>query len=101
MCPPNAGALLLLLVVVSPVFEEAVVRAYLMTRLRDLGLGPVWCVLGSTIAQISYHLHTGLILGPGYAAIFLVFSLYFVRFRNLPVVILAHFYIDIGWWAVR
>jgi len=99
--PADTGALWLLMVIVAPVFEETVVRAYLMTRLRDLELSPVWCVLGSTLVQMSYHLHAGLVFAPAYAAIFLVFSLYFVRYRNLPVVILAHFYIDIVWWAVR
>lgn len=98
---PDAAALWLLMVVVSPVFEEVVVRAYLMTRLRDLGCGPAWCVLASTLVQASYHLHKGLNLVPSYAAVFLVFSLCFARYRNLPVVVLAHLYIDIVWWCSR
>lgn len=98
--PGQARGVLLLLAVVSPVFEETVTRAYLMTRLRDLGVGATCCAVGSTLVQASYHIHKGLMLLPAYMAIFLVLSVCFARFRNLPVVVLAHFYIDIVWWAI-
>ena len=99
--PPHAGALLLLLAIGSPVFEEIVVRGYFMTRLSDLGCKPVWCVLASATVQTLYHMHKGPILVPAYAASFLVFSAYFARYRNLLPVILAHFYIDIVWWSLN
>ncbi len=93
--------LLLVMVVISAVFEEVVTRAYLMTRLRDMGLSPAWGVVASAVVQTSYHVHKGAAFLPGYSAIFVVFSLYFARYANLPVVILAHLYVNIIWWALR
>lgn len=88
-------------VFLSPLFEETVVRAYVMTRIRDIGWHPSWAVVASTLVQVSYHVHKGLAFAPAFGAMFLVFSLCFARYRNLPVIVLAHMYIDIVWWASR
>lgn len=101
MVRQGGKGIFLLLVVTSPLFEQTVVRAYLMTRLRDLGFGWTWCILASTIVQTLYHVHKGIPLVLAYCASFLVFALCFARYRNLPVLILAHLYIDLVWWAIR
>jgi len=97
----GSQSILLLMVAVSPIFEETITRAYFMTRLNDLGFGTISGVLASTLLQTSYHIHKGLVLVPGYAVIFFMFSLYFARYRNLPVLILAHLYIDLVWWILQ
>ena len=49
-------------VVAGPLFEETVVRAYLMTRLRTLGLSAPTVVLVSAILQTAYHTYQGPLL---------------------------------------
>src|SRR5258708_8264427 len=70
-----AGAsttLLVLYTIAAPIFEETLVRGYLMTELIGLSC-PVWLALLASIAlQTSYHLYYGvagaLSLGAGFTA---------------------------------
>jgi membrane protease YdiL (CAAX protease family) len=90
---------LLVRIVASSVFEETVVRSYLMTRLEDLGWRTGWAVVTCTLVQASYHTYQGFIVAGTYVPMFLVFSLYFARYRNLLTLILAHLYFGLGWWG--
>ena len=92
-----AGALTVFVVIynlAAPVFEETLVRGYLMTELIGLSW-PVW--LAATISfvlQGSYHLYYGLAgtltILPGFA----ILAIYFAISRRLWPVIFAHFFWD-------
>lgn len=73
--------------------EELVVRAYLITRLRQLW-GPVRAVVVSTLLFASYHTYQGsaatLMIGAGG----LVFAAAFLAFPRLTPVALAHAALD-------
>jgi membrane protease YdiL (CAAX protease family) len=93
-----AGAstmLILIYDVASPVFEETLVRGYLMTELIGLSW-PVWLAATVSFAlQGSYHLYYGL---PGALTLssgFAILAIYFAISRRLWPVILAHFFWDL------
>jgi len=91
---------LLVRIVASSVFEETVVRAYLMTRLEDLGWRTGWAVVVCTLIQASYHTYQGFAVAGTYVPMFLVFSLYYARYRNLCTLILAHLWLGLSWWVL-
>lgn len=63
--------------IAAPVFEETIVRAYMMTELIGLSW-PVWLTaLISTSVQTSYHLYYGLAGALSIGVTFLVSSIYF------------------------
>jgi len=45
--------------ILNPFFEELIVRAYLMTQLRQLGCNLVVVVAASVLVQTSYHFYQG------------------------------------------
>jgi len=87
---------------VNPLFEETLVRGYLMTEIIELRSSKLAAVLLSVAIQTSYHLHYGvsdaLCLGVGLA----VFAVYYAKSRRLMPVIFAHWLWDltglIGAW---
>jgi membrane protease YdiL (CAAX protease family) len=82
-------------VIASPVFEESIVRAYLMTELIDLSC-PVWlAVCISTCVQTTYHLYYGVVGAIYVGAGFLVASVYFAKSRRLMPLIIAHLLWDV------
>lgn len=92
------GAAPLLLIaygISSSVFEETIVRGFLMTELRGLSC-PAWLAMTlSVVLQGSYHLYYGVAGAFSISGVFLVFALYFAWSRRLAPVILAHLYIDL------
>jgi len=82
-------------VVTASAFEEFLVRAYFMTRLRDLGWSTTGAILLSTLVQSSYHMYQGPLAMASNIPMFLLFSIYFARYRNAPVVVLAHLYMNV------
>jgi membrane protease YdiL (CAAX protease family) len=81
--------------IAAPLFEETIVRAYLMTELMGLSL-PVWLVvLISTFLQTSYHLYYGVAGALCIGATFLVLSIYFAKSKRLVPLILTHLLWDI------
>lgn len=88
-----------LYVIVGPLFEETVVRAYLMTRLTTLGLSVPTVVLGSAVLQTAYHTYQGLAFSLVYLPLFLVFAMYFAWRRSAVAPALAHVIFDIVSWA--
>lgn len=83
---------------INPFFEELVVRAYLMTELKDLTGS--WLISGaaSLIVQTSYHLYYGWVGALSLSFQFLVFTIYFARTRKATPVIVAHGIFDL--WAL-
>jgi membrane protease YdiL (CAAX protease family) len=85
--PPGAFAHLrpglasLAYLLLSPLFEETLVRAYLMTRLRQLGWSTAAAVALSVAIQTSHHAYQGIPAMLLTAPMFLVFALFFVSVR--------------------
>jgi len=82
------------LVCLNPLFEELIVRGYLMSEIFDLGGNALLAVLASVAVQMSYHLYQGLGNGIALTAGFSVYSVYFWRTRRIAPVVLAHFCVD-------
>jgi len=76
--------------------EELVVRAYLMTRMRELGASWLAAIAGSTLVEASYHLHHGYGL-LGTALVFLLLSIVFAWRRDFWTIAIAHVLYD---WVV-
>jgi membrane protease YdiL (CAAX protease family) len=92
----GAGVSLLtvLFVVVNPLFEELVVRGYLMSEIIGLGGGRSLAIFLSVLIQMSYHVYQGLVRCIALTAVFLLFSIYFSRTRRIVPVVIAHFWSD-------
>jgi membrane protease YdiL (CAAX protease family) len=74
----------------SPFFEELIVRAYLMTEVRDLTGSWTLAAALSVAIQTSYHLHYGWEEAISLSFVFLVFSIYYAKTRRATPIILAH-----------
>ena len=87
--------LMLLQMLINPFYEELIVRAYLMTEVIEL-TGSTWpAVLLSVVVQTSYHLYYGWWTALALGIQFLVFSLYFARWRRALPLAIAHGFYDI------
>ncbi|MFZ0303945.1 MAG: type II CAAX endopeptidase family protein [Terracidiphilus sp.] len=84
------------LLLLNPFFEELIVRAYLMTEIRELTGSPILAVVLSVAVQTSYHLYYGWKGALSLAFQFLVFSLYYAKTRRITPVILAHEVFDLA-----
>jgi membrane protease YdiL (CAAX protease family) len=85
---------LLLSAAQNGLLEELIVVGYLVTRLRQLGWGLPAVVLTSALLRGSYHLYQGFGGFIGNAVMGVVFALFFLRFRRVLPLALAHFLID-------
>jgi membrane protease YdiL (CAAX protease family) len=80
----------------NPFFEELIVRAYLMTKIKLLTNSATKAIIISTLLQTSYHFYQGAPAAFGHAATFLIFSIYYAKTNRIAPVILAHLYADVG-----
>ena len=80
---------------VGPVLEELVVRAYLMTEIRELTGSAALAVVASTLVQTSYHLYYGWWIALSLGCSFFVLSLYYARSRRALPLIVAHELFDL------
>ncbi|HLW52844.1 MAG TPA: type II CAAX endopeptidase family protein [Candidatus Angelobacter sp.] len=82
--------ILLPFLLLNPVFEETLVRGYLMTELTELRRSVFVAALVSVAVQTSYHLYYGLfgalVVGCGLS----VFAFFYATTRRLMPVIVAH-----------
>ncbi|WP_101951365.1 CPBP family intramembrane glutamic endopeptidase [Mycobacterium sp. 3519A] len=74
--------------------EEVVVVAFLLTRLRQLGVNPVAAMLASSLLRGAYHLYQGFSAGLGNVVMGLVFAYVWRRTGRLWPLIIAHGIID-------
>ncbi|MDP9168713.1 MAG: CPBP family intramembrane metalloprotease [Actinomycetota bacterium] len=74
--------------------EEVIVVAFLMTRLRQLGLSTTVVVVLSSLLRGAYHLYQGFGAGVGNVAMGLVFGYAWQRTGRLWPLIVAHGLID-------
>lgn len=101
VAPANlAGAwwtlpVLILAAAANAVLEEVVVVGYLITRLRDIGWRTWHAILASALLRGSYHLYQGFGAFVGNAVMGVVFGLFFVRFKRVIPLIVAHTILDV------
>jgi membrane protease YdiL (CAAX protease family) len=89
-----AVPVLVLSAIQNAVLEEVVVVGYLVTRLRQLGWSAWAAVAGSALLRGSYHLYQGFGGFVGNAVMGVIFGLFYLRFRRLAPLIIAHATID-------
>jgi membrane protease YdiL (CAAX protease family) len=87
---------LLLTAAKAALLEEVVVVAYLVTRLRQLGLTEVSAVSASALLRGAYHLYQGWGGFLGNLAMGLLFGFVFTRTRRAWPIVVAHFLLDVG-----
>jgi membrane protease YdiL (CAAX protease family) len=79
----------------SSIFEETLVRGYLMTELIGLSC-PVWlATCASILLQGSYHLYYGISGALAISTAFALWAIYFAISRKLWPVLLAHAFYDL------
>jgi membrane protease YdiL (CAAX protease family) len=79
----------------NAVLEEVIVVGYLMTRLRSLSMPLAWIVVCSAVLRGSYHLYQGFGAFVGNAVMGVVFALFFLRYKRVMPLIVAHSLLDI------
>ena len=79
---------------INPVFEELIVRGYLMREVAYLKKSWPLAILLSTAFQTSYHLYQGLVPMVSWFFVFLLFSVYFAEKKRITPLVLAHAYMD-------
>ena len=85
---------LLLSAVQNAVLEEVVVVGYLVERLRDLSWTVPAIVAASALLRGSYHLYQGFGGFLGNAAMGLLFALFFIRYKRVTPLVIAHAVLD-------
>jgi membrane protease YdiL (CAAX protease family) len=91
-----AVPVLILSAIENAVLEEVIVVGYLITRLRSFGLR-LWMVVGlSAVLRGSYHLYQGFGAFVGNAVMGVLFALFFLRFKRVMPLIVAHSLLDIA-----
>lgn len=92
----GASAILFVIyTIAAPIFEETLVRGYLMTELIGLSWPVSLAASASVALQISYHLYYGVGGALSVGAGFVVSAIYFAKSRKLMPVILSHFLWDL------
>lgn len=91
----NITIIYVLFVLINPIFEELIVRGFLITEIVNISGRGGLAVIVSVLVQVSYHLYQGLIPAIMVGTMFLAFSLYFLKFKRIMPVIIAHAFFDI------
>jgi membrane protease YdiL (CAAX protease family) len=91
----TAGVAAIPFTLVNPFFEELIVRAYLMTEIKDLTGSTMLAIASSVVLQGSYHLYYGWSIALSLSFQFLIFAIYYaIKRRALPLIV-AHGAFDI------
>lgn len=91
-----AVPVLIVAAIQNAVLEEVIVVGYLITRLRELSARTPVIVACSAVLRGAYHLYQGFGAFAGNAVMGLVFALFFLRFRRVMPLIVAHSLLDIA-----
>lgn len=93
----NVGVTLpsLIFVLLNPFNEELIVRAFTISEVEYLTRSSIIAVIVSVALQTSYHLYQGPFAAWSYVPIFFIFSLYYVKWRRITPIILAHLFFDL------
>jgi membrane protease YdiL (CAAX protease family) len=87
---------LIIAAVQNAVLEELIVVGYLITRLSSFGWRVAAIVAASALLRGSYHLYQGFGAFVGNAIMGVVFALFFVKFKRVMPLIIAHSLLDIA-----
>lgn len=79
----------------NPFFEELIVRAYLMTEVKELTGSAGIAIFSSVILQAAYHLYYGWLGALALACLFLVFAIYYGQTGRAVPVVFAHAVFDL------
>lgn len=90
-----AVPVLILAAIKNAVLEEVIVVGYLMTRLKQCGMSTAAIVACSAVLRGSYHLYQGFGAFIGNAVMGVVFALFFLRFKRVMPLIVAHTLLDV------
>ncbi len=90
-----AVPVLILKAVENAIVEEVIVVGYLMTRLRQLGTRTWMIIACSAVLRGSYHLYQGFGAFVGNAVMGVVFALFYLRYKRVMPLIIAHALLDI------
>ncbi len=88
----------------NPFFEELIVRAYVMTEIKQITNSATKAIIVSTVLQTSYHFYQGAPAAFAHGATFLIWSIYYAKTNCIAPIILAHLYADVGatlWYLSR
>ncbi len=80
----------------NSIVEEVLVVAFLMTRLRQMGLTERSSIIISSLVRGSYHLYQGIGGFLGNAAMGVLFAWLYGRWGRVTPLIIAHTFLDIG-----
>ena len=83
-----------LALVTAAVAEEIIFRGYALERLLKLRINPVVALILVQIAFALYHVKDGLFSVINVALVGSLFSIYYIRYRNLTMTIIAHGLVD-------
>jgi membrane protease YdiL (CAAX protease family) len=84
----------ILFVILNPIYEELIARAFIISEVTYLTGSSLLAVLVSVVIQALYHLYQGVPAALALGASFLVFSVYYAKYKRIAPVILAHLYLD-------
>ena len=84
-----------LLMIINPFFEELIVRSFFIEKIEALTNSSLVAIILSIILQLLPHIYQGFIALIYLGVMFTIFSLYYVRYRRIVPVILAHMFFDI------
>jgi membrane protease YdiL (CAAX protease family) len=87
---------LIIAAIQNAVLEELIVVGYLITRLSSFGWRVAAIVAASAVLRGSYHLYQGFGAFVGNAIMGVVFALFFVKFKRVMPLIIAHSLLDIA-----
>jgi membrane protease YdiL (CAAX protease family) len=90
-----AAPVLVLAAAQNALLEEVVGVGYLLTRLRELGWHTSAAIGVHALLRGSYHLYQGLGGFIGNAVMGVVFALFFLRFRRVMPLVVAHTLLDV------
>lgn len=90
-----AVPVLILAAVQNALLEEVVGIGYLLTRLRELGWHAAAAVAAHATLRGAYHLYQGFGAFVGNALMGVVFALFFLRFRRVVPLVIAHTLLDV------
>jgi len=91
-----AVPILVLSAIQNSILEEVVVVGYLVTRLRQLGHRIMPVVAMSAGLRGAYHLYQGVGAFVGNAVMGVIFALFYVRFRRVLPLVIAHTILDVA-----
>lgn len=91
----HPGLAMVPFVLFNPFFEELIVRAYLMTEIRELTGSVVLAASVSVVLQSAYHLYYGWLGALSTMFLFIPFAVYYAVTRRAFPIIVAHGIFDV------